>query len=85
MRPILLLQQQCIQCIHRSSNQPSSSTPTSKKAFFDEVLRGVQGLNHDDLTSFISALMMEDKQRGTKTAATTKPSMVGNPAAFKSS
>ena len=27
--------------------------------------------------------MMEDKQRGTKTAATTKPSMVGNPAAFK--
>ena len=26
---------------------------------------------------------MEDKQRGTKTAAITKPSMVGNPAAFK--
>ena len=69
--------------LNRSGNQPSSSTPTSKKTFFDEVLRGVQGLNHDDLTSLISALMMEDKQRGTKTAATTKPSMVGNPAAFK--
>ena len=69
--------------LNRSHNQPSSSTPTSKKSFFDEVLRGVQGLNHDDLTSLISALMMEDKQRGTKTAATTKPSMVGNPTAFK--
>ena len=69
--------------LNRSSNQPSSSTPTSKKAFFDEVLRGVQGLNHDDLTSLISALMMEDKQRGTKTAATTKLSILGNPAAFK--
>ena len=69
--------------LNRSGNQPSSSTPTSKKAFFDEVLRGVQGLNHDNLTSLISALMMEDKQRGTKTAATTKPSMVGNPVPFK--
>ena len=69
--------------LNRSHNQPSSSTPTSKKSFFDEVLRGVQGLNHDDLTSLISALMMEDKQRGTKTAATTKPSVVANPAAFK--
>ena len=69
--------------LNRSGNQPSSSTPTSKKTFFDEVLRGVQGLNHDDLTSLISALMMEDKQRGTKTAATTKPSMVGNPVPFK--
>ena len=69
--------------LNRSGNQPSSSTPTSKKAFFDEVLRGVQGLNHDDLTSLISALMMEDKQRETKTAATTKPSMVGNPVPFK--
>ena len=69
--------------LNRSGNQPSSSTPTSKKTFFDEVLRGVQGLNHEDLTSLISALMMEDKQRGTKTAATTKPSMVGNPVPFK--
>ena len=69
--------------LNRSGNQPSSSTPTSKKAFFDEVLRGVQGLNHDDLTSLISALMMEDKQRETKTAATTKPSVVGNPVPFK--
>ena len=66
--------------LNRSSNQPSSSTPTSKKTFFDEVLRGVQGLNHDDLTSLISALMMEDKQRGTKAAPTHHPSMVGNPA-----
>ena len=40
-------------------------------------------MNHDDLTSLISALMMEDKQRGTKTAATTKPSIIGNLAAFK--
>ena len=69
--------------LNRSGTHPSSSTPTSKKAFFDEVLRGVQGLNHDDLTSLISALMMEDKQRGTKTTATTKPSMVGNPVPFK--
>ena len=69
--------------LNRSGNQPSSSTPTSKKTFFDEVLRGVQGLNHEDLTSLISALMMEDKQRGTKTAATIKPSMVGNPVPFK--
>ena len=69
--------------LNRSGNQPSSSTPTSKKTFFDEVLRGVQGLNHNDLTSLISALMMEDKQRRTKTAATTKPSMVGNPVPFK--
>ena len=69
--------------LNRSGNQPSSSTPTSKKAFFDEVQRGVQGLNHDDLTSLISALMKEDKQRGTKTAARTKPSMVGNNVPFK--
>ena len=69
--------------LNRSGTQPSSSTPTSKKAFFDEVLRGVQGLNHEDLTSLISALMMEDKQRGTKTAATIQPSMVGNPVPFK--
>ena len=69
--------------LNRSGNQPSSSTPTSKKTFFDEVLRGVQGLNHEDLTSLISALMMEDKQRGTKTAATIQPSMVGNPVPFK--
>ena len=69
--------------LNRSGNQPSSSTPNSKKTFFDEVLRGVQGLNHDDLTSLISALMMEDKHRGTKAAATTKPSMVGNLVPFK--
>ena len=69
--------------LNRSGNQPSSSNPTSKKTFFDEVLRGVQGLNHEDLTSLISALMMEDKPRGTKTAATVKPSMVGNPVPFK--
>ena len=69
--------------LNRSGNQPSSSTPTSKKTFFDEVLRGVQGLNHDDLTSLISALMMEDKQRGTKKAAPTKPSVVGNNVPFK--
>ena len=69
--------------LNRSGNQPSSSTPTSKKTFFDEVLRGVQGLNHEDLTSLISALMMEDKQRRTKTATTIQPSMVGNPVPFK--